>query len=240
MFDEQQLPHVFELLTRVARAIVATVGAQCEVVVHDLRNPEQTLIAISGNLTGRSVGAPVPDMELLPRNLSTHKGDIIRQPARTPAGRELISSTVWVRNASNEIVGAICINMDFNDLRYARDLLNRALAGVEAAPDQEVLETFATSPQEFVEIALRGAIKKVGKPPHHLNRQDKIAIISALEQAEVFRFPHAVEIVMEQLGISRASIYAYLKELRQEVGAGFIRPAIDRADEGACDQSPGR
>jgi len=173
---------------------VATVGEQCEVVVHDLRNPEQTLIAISGNLTGRAVGAPVPDMEFLPLNLTTFQDDVIRQPARTPRGRELLSSTVWVRDTKDAIVGAICINMDFNDLRHARDLLNRALTGIEAAPEAEVLETFATSPQDFVEIA----------------------IIGALEQAEVFRFSQSVEIVMEQLGISRASIYAYLKEIRGE------------------------
>jgi len=216
MFEQQQLPQVFELLSRVARAIVLTVGTHCEVVVHDLRNPKQTLIAISGNLTGRAVGAPVPDMEFLPRNLTSFQDDIIRQPARTPRGRELLSTTVWVRDTTGAIVGAICINMDFNDLRHARDLLNHVLTGIEAAPGAEVLETFATSPQDFVEIALRGAIRKVGKPLHHLNRQDKIAIISALEQAEVFRFPQSIEIVMEQLGISRASIYAYLKEIREE------------------------
>jgi predicted transcriptional regulator YheO len=216
MFEEQHLPQVFELLSRVARAIVATVGTQCEVVVHDLRNPDHTLIAISGNLTGRTVGAPVPDTEFLPRNLASFQDDVIRQPARTPRGRELISSTVWVRNTAGTIVGAICINMDFNDLRHARDLLNRALAEVATPPGAEVLETFATSPQDFVEIALRGAIRKVGKPLHRLNRQDKIAIIAALEQAEVFRFSQSIEIVMEQLGISRASIYAYLKEVRGE------------------------
>jgi predicted transcriptional regulator YheO len=216
MFDEQQLPQVFELLSRVARAIVATVGIPCEVVVHDLRNPDHTLIAISGNLTGRTVGAPVPDTEFLPRNLAAFQDDVIRQPARTPRGRELISSTVWVRDTTGSIVGALCINMDFNDLRHARDLLNRALADIETPSETEVLETFATSPQDFVEIALRGAIRKIGKPLHRLNRQDKIAIIAALEQAEVFRFSRSIEMVMEQLGISRASIYAYLKEIRGE------------------------
>lgn len=219
MFEEQQLPQVFELLSRVARAIVATVGMQCEVVVHDLRNPDHTLISISGNLTDRTVGAPVPDTEFLPRNLTSFQDDVIRQPARTPRGRELISSTVWVRDTTGAIVGAICINMDFNDLRHARDLLNRALADIETPQETEVLETFATSPQDFIEIALRGAIRKVGKPLHHLNRQDKIAIVGALEQAEVFRFSQSVEIVMEQLGISRASIYAYLKEIRGETEA---------------------
>jgi predicted transcriptional regulator YheO len=77
-------------------------------------------------------------------------------------------------------------------------------------------ETFATSPEEFVAIALRGAVQKVGKAVHHLNRQDKIEIIRELELAGVFRFQHAMDIVMQELGVSRASIYAYLKDIRHE------------------------
>jgi predicted transcriptional regulator YheO len=223
MFEEQQLPQVYALLARVARAIVATVGAQCEVVVHDLRTPEQSVVAMSGNLTGRVVGAPAPDPELLPGNLGVFQDDILREHTRTSAGRQLVSSTVWVRsNAQGQIVGAICINMDFSDLLRARDLLNQVLSGQETETAVSAsFETFATSPEEFVEIALRGAVQKVGKAVHHLNRQDKIAIIRELELAGVFRFQHAMEIVMQELGVSRASIYAYLKDIRQEAEESY-------------------
>ncbi len=217
MFEEHQLPQVYALLARVARAIVATVGAQCEVVVHDLRSPERSVVAISGNLTGRTIGAPAPDPEMLPGNLSTFQNDILREHTRTPSGRQLISSTVWVRNAEEQIVGAICINMDFSDLQRARDLLNQVLMEQTDVVTNGSFETFATSPEEFVAIALRGAVLKVGKAVHHLNRQDKIEIIRELEQVGVFRFHRAVDIVMQELGISRASIYAYLKDIRQEV-----------------------
>jgi predicted transcriptional regulator YheO len=217
MFEEQQLPHVYALLARVAQAIVATVGSQCEVVVHDLRTPEQSVVAMSGNLTGRTVGSPAPDPEMLPGNLGAFQDDILREHTRTSSGRQLVSSTVWVRNDRGEIVGAICINMDFSDLRRARDLLNQVLA--EQTMETTIntsFETFATSPEEFAAIALRGAVQKVGKAVHHLNRQDKIEIIRELELAGVFRFQHAMDIVMQELGVSRASIYAYLKDIRQE------------------------
>lgn len=216
MFEEQHLSQVYALLARVARAIVATVGPQCEVVVHDLRTPEQSVVAISGNLTGRAVGAPAPDPEMLPGNVNTFREDILREQTRTPFGRQLVSSTVWVRDGKGRIAGAICINMDFSDLRRARDLLNQALVEPVDLVANDSFETFATSPEEFVAIALRGAMSKVSKPVQRLNRQDKIEIIRALEEAEVFRFPRAVDIVMDALGISRASIYAYLKDVRQE------------------------
>jgi predicted transcriptional regulator YheO len=221
MFEEHQLSQVYRLLARIARAIVATVGSQCEVVVHDLRTPECSVVAISGNLTGRTIGAPAPDPEMLPGNLTTFQDDIIREHTRTPAGRQLVSSTVWVRNTTGQIVGASCINKDFSNLQRARDLLNQTLMveAIESITNEsmETFETFATSPEEFVAIALRGAVQKVGKALHHLNRQDKIEIIRELELAGVFRFHRAVDIVMQELGISRASIYAYLKDIRQEI-----------------------
>jgi predicted transcriptional regulator YheO len=217
MFEEQQLPQVYALLARIARAIVATVGSQCEVVVHDLRAPEQSVVALSGNLTGRTVGAPAPDPDMLPGNLGVFQDDILREHTRTSAGKQLVSSTVWVRNEKSEIVGAICINMDFSDLRRARDLLNQVLTEQGSETTMKTsFETFATSPEEFVAIALRGAVQKIGKPIHHLNRQDKIEIIRELELAGVFRFQHTIDIVMQELGVSRASIYAYLKDIRQE------------------------
>jgi predicted transcriptional regulator YheO len=217
MFEEQQLPQVYALLARIARAIVATVGSQCEVVVHDLRAPEQSVVALSGNLTGRTVGAPAPDPDMLPGNLGVFQDDILREHTRTSAGKQLVSSTVWVRNEKGEIVGAICINMDFSNLRRARDLLNQVLTEQGSETTMKTsFETFATSPEEFVAIALRGAVQKIGKPIHHLNRQDKIEIIRELELAGVFRFQHTMDIVMQELGVSRASIYAYLKDIRQE------------------------
>ncbi|QBD78623.1 transcriptional regulator [Ktedonosporobacter rubrisoli] len=223
MFEEQHLTEIYTLLARIAKAIVATVGPQCEVVVHDLRTPENSVVAISGQLTGRKVGAPAPDPEMLPTNLQGVQSDILREQTITPFGRQLISSTVWVRNTRGHIVGAICINMDFSDLRRARDLLDQALLNasgpLDPSPTNGRIETYATTPEEFVTIALHGAINKIGKPVHHLNRQDKIAVLQDLYQAEVFRFHHAVEIVMQELGISRASIYAYLKDIRQELAA---------------------
>ncbi|MFZ2034059.1 MAG: PAS domain-containing protein, partial [Candidatus Dormiibacterota bacterium] len=64
-FSPEQLPALFELLGRVANAAVSTIGADCEVVVHDLREPEHSVVAISGTLTGRQVGAPIPDPALM-------------------------------------------------------------------------------------------------------------------------------------------------------------------------------
>jgi predicted transcriptional regulator YheO len=124
---EAELPAVFAFLARVAEAIVATVGPDCEVVIHDLRKPDHSVVAISGHLTGRRVGAPVPDPELLPGEVDRFTHDDLRRHGSTTGGRELLASTVWIRNPVGHIVGAVCINLDVAGLRTARDLINRHL-----------------------------------------------------------------------------------------------------------------
>ena len=215
MFEDHQLPQVFALLARIAKAVVATVGPTCEVVIHDLRHPEHSVVAISGNLTGRSIGAPIPDPELLPENVVRFREDDLCYSTRTPSGRHLHSSTVWVRDIDGKIVGALCINMDFNDIRQAKDLLNRLLPS-ESSPAQREIETFATSPAEFVSIALKDAIGTLDKPVHQLERKDKVMLIEKLERASVFSFREAVDIVSQEIGASRSSIYNYLKEARDK------------------------
>jgi predicted transcriptional regulator YheO len=218
MFEDHQLQYVFELLARVGEAVAATVGPSCEVVVHDLRTPEHTVVAISGNLTRRAVGAPVPDPELLPGNVDRFCEDLHLYKTLTPGGRELVSSTVWVRDASNHIVGALCINMDFASLRLARDLLDRAIADVPGPKADGGLTTFATSPEEFAAIALKQAVQEIGRPLHQLDREDKIRVIGELDKAGVFALRRAVDIVAGELGVSRASVYSYLKGSREETG----------------------
>jgi predicted transcriptional regulator YheO len=214
VFEDHQLPQIFALLARIAKAVVATVGSNCEVVIHDLRNPEHSVVAISGNLTGRSIGAPVPDPEMLPENVVRFSDDDLCYNTRTPSGKQFFSSTVWVRDVTGHIVGALCINMDFSNIQQARDLLDRLLMSSEGPSSHRELETFATSPEDFILIALRDAIKELGKPIHHLERQDKVYLVKTLDKAGVFSFRQAVDIISQELGISRSSLYNYLKDVR--------------------------
>ena len=100
------LEQVFALLARVAEAIVATVGPACEAVVHDLRNPEHTVVAIAGNLTRREIGSPVPEPAMLPGQVDRFTEDWLCDSTRTLFGKELLASTVWVRDERGHIVGS--------------------------------------------------------------------------------------------------------------------------------------
>lgn len=214
-FANSDLDEVFSLLARVGDAVVTTVGPHSEVVVHDLRDPEHTVVAISGNLTRRSVGSPVPDPELLPENLNRFDSDLHLYRTETPFGKTLLSSTVWVRDRIGHIVGALCINMDFADIRAARDLLERTLTP-DTTGSEKSLSTFATSGEDFVTVALNQALTDLQKEKHQLEKDDKVLVIARLRDAGVFSLRRSSELVAAELGISRASVYSYLKDLREQ------------------------
>jgi predicted transcriptional regulator YheO len=212
-FSDRDLASVFELLARVARASVVTLGPECEVVVHDLRNPEHSVVAISGDLTGRKVGAPVPDPELLPGTVDAKVEDELRRTATTTSGRELVSSTVWIRDARGHTVGALCINVDVSGLRQARDLIQRHIGtDVPGAPP---LPTFASSLAEFARTAVGAALAESAREGA-LRKAERFRVIRQLHSQGVFALRGSVDTVAAELGVSRASIYADLREVQGE------------------------
>jgi len=214
MFDEAQLEAVFELLTRVSKAMVLTFGPNVEAVVHDLRKPKHSVVGVAGNLTNRKIGSPLPDAEFLPQNLNRFKEDYLLYGTRTTGGKKFISSTVFVRNKKKAIVGGLCINVDKEQLRQMRDLLNQLLEEDKSLLPQDELETFAANPEEYIAIALRTAEKELGKPIREVKGDEKVTVINILDRLGVFRFRQAITMVSDAVSLSRASIYQYLKKSR--------------------------
>lgn len=237
-FSERDLASVFELLGRVATAAVATLGPETEVVVHDLRNPEHSVVAISGSLTGRRVGAPVPDPELLPGAVDEKVADELGRTATTPGGRELVCSTVWIRDFMGRVVGALCINVDMSGLVRARDLIQRHI-GTEARHEPP-LPTFASSLAEFTRTAVDTALA-AGLRHGRMRKADRRQVVRELRSRGVFALRGSVEAVAAELRVSRASIYADLKEIQNEQRritpatpdeAGAVRAATVGASDG--------
>jgi predicted transcriptional regulator YheO len=215
-FDEDQLGDIFDLLARIADVFAKTLGPTAEIVVHDLRHPASSVVAIAGDLTDREVGAPIPDPEFLPERLVEIESDQVCYPTTTSNGRLLRSSTVFIRDRGGAILGAVCINVDRNDLRVARQMIDHVLGEtppptlVPAAP----LTTFASNVDHLIRIALDDVGKRLGRPRHQFGREDRLEVIRELDRSGVFQLRNAAVAVANELGVSRASVFNYLREIR--------------------------
>lgn len=221
-FPDESLNAVFEMLGRLAAAFVLTLGEHTEIVVHDLRSIDVSVSAIAGNLTNRVVGAPIPDPEFMPERLKAMHEDEHLYTTQTPAGRRLCSSTVWIRNQTGVIRGAVCVNVDHSHLQRANELLGAIVSGLppsglNSETDATTpLTTFARSIEDFVDTALGQVQQDMGKPIHQWTRAERLSAIAFLEEQGVFQLRRSVETVAQHLGVSRATLFSDLREIRNQ------------------------
>ncbi len=215
---------VLDNLRRIADAIVSFFGRNCEVCLHDLRSLRHSLIYIAGDVTGRKPGAPATD--LLVRTLQQDCVEDLRNYQTTSGnGRPLKSSTVFIRNAWGEPLFAFCINFDTTDFFNASQALQPFVNSFEQTP--ETSETFALVPEETIGSLVKRSILALGKQPVTMTSTEKTRLIALLEQDGVFRLKGAVEEVARHVGVSRYTIYHYLRKIRQ---VGSNHPSTSTED----------
>ncbi|GAA2792733.1 helix-turn-helix transcriptional regulator [Crossiella cryophila] len=202
---------ILAALEPVVDGIVATFGECCEVVVHDFRRPENSVVAIAGSVTGRSVGGAMSEigMGLLAQGEAAE--DQLNYITRTAAGKMVKSSTMLLRDSENLVFGALCVNLDLSGLTQVQQLLG-GLAGV-AAP--VATTTFGDDIDLVIDSIVDSRQLDQGRSWNELSREERLALFRDLEQRGVFAVRRAVPRVAARLGISRASAYAYLAETKE-------------------------
>jgi len=203
-----------ELLLREARKIVKGLGKMfapcCEVVLHDLRRPEHSIIAIECPLSGRQIGQPATEIGLA-RIKDTSFPDVVQNYANTfPDGRAAKSTSIGLKNSEGKFVAAICLNLDISLFSSVQQVLGRLTSLAEnAAPVRETLH--ARSVVEVRQTIERFAAAH-NMQPRTLSLQQRREIIRSLAQAGLMQMRGAASIAAEVLGISRASIYNAMKD----------------------------
>ena len=107
-------------LEQVAKGIAATFGSSCEVVIHDVgaKHPEHSIVAIeNGHVTGRKVGDGASHVVLEQvRQADAQPSDHLSYLTRTPDGKILKSSTMYIRGRSGKVTAILGINYDISSL----------------------------------------------------------------------------------------------------------------------------
>ncbi len=207
-----------ESLKPIVYAIAETIGRNCEVILHDLSDPEPSIIAIAnGHVTGRKEGDSITDLALEYIRRGPKKGDrLVNYATKSPDGRPLKSTTVFLRNEDGVIIGFLCINMDISQASVAKAFLEdlTQVTNLEPSGEESSPGTFAPNIGQLLRTAITRAVEDVGKPPNFMGREDKLRVVSALDEKGMFLIKGAVEKVAEALGVSRYSVYNYLDEVR--------------------------
>ncbi|MEU3278939.1 helix-turn-helix transcriptional regulator [Streptomyces antibioticus] len=217
---------ILRALAPVVDGIAATFGPVCEVVLHDYRRPERSVVAVAGTVTGRTVGGAMSEIGMRMLARGDAAGHELNYVTRTGDGRLLKSSTMVLRDSMGAVFGALCVNVDVTEVDRVRGLLD-ALAGstgsVEAAgptgpPADAPVTTFGDDIDSVVEALLDALLDAPLRGRDQtwagLDRGRRLALFRGLDERGVFAVRRAIEQVAARLGISRASAYSYLAQSR--------------------------
>ncbi|WP_431877480.1 helix-turn-helix transcriptional regulator [Amycolatopsis sacchari] len=203
---------ILDALKGLVPGLAATFGRSCEVVLHDYRLGDRSVVAVAGEVTGRHVGGATSEIGL--RMLA--RGDAaepeLNYVTRTESGRVIKSSTLPLRDGEGRVFGALCVNLDVTALRQAGDLL-ADLAGL--APATIPATTFTDDFDEVVDAVVRAEELALAKPVDSLQRRERLRLLKALDERGVFAVRGAAPRIAARLGISRASLYTDLAECRR-------------------------
>lgn len=203
----------FALLKRISAGVAKLFAPHCEVVIHDLRDLERSIIHIEGNISGRKVGGGATDLLLTQARTGNTVRDFHNYQTVLGNGRKMKSCTMFLRDEDGAAYGAFCINLDVGAFAGVHRVLGEFLA-LEA--DSEVSETLSDDIQGTIHSILRDAVIEVGAELPIMSKEDKIELIGRLEEKGAFQVKRAVPLIAEELGLSRSTIYNYLTEARDK------------------------
>ena len=198
-------------LEQIAKAIAATFGSNCEVVVHDVsgKGNDSTIVAIeNGHVTGRKVGDGASQVVLEQALRSdAQPADRLCYLTRTPDGKILKSTTVFLRGKNGKVSAILGINYDVSGLLMAADALHglTATAKEERGEPQKIVNV-----NDLLDELIEQSVKLVGKPVALMNKDDKMKAIGFLSQSGAFLVTKSGDKIAKFFGISKYTLYSYI------------------------------
>lgn len=212
--DKDKIDPIIEKYIPIANMIVETFGEDCEVVLHDLRTPKNSVVYVANNtVTNRKIGESfhhlVPEV-ILSDNL---KDDIVSNYYfTTKEGKQIRSSSALLKDANNTIIGAICINLDTTKISQSITWLQSMLPNM---PKNEPKPKIIEKPEHITEIVTNLIDNIIGNQNvSTLKRDDRLELISFMDSRGIFMMKGAVDQVAEKIGINKVTVYSYLDEVR--------------------------
>ncbi|GAB6088010.1 helix-turn-helix transcriptional regulator [Alkaliphilus crotonatoxidans] len=194
--------------------IARTFGKNCEVVLHEISESKKSIIAIyNGHVTGRSVGSPMLDVGLKAVRKGKNADNILNYRNKSSDGRVLKSSTMFIRNEENEIIGCLCINIDISEFVVAQKSLEELIL-TDSKVEASMGDFIANNVNDVLMNIVSETLDAFGKPVAYMNKEEKVNIVKKLDDQGAFLIKGAIDYVAKILCVSRYTIYNYLDEIR--------------------------
>lgn len=200
-------------------ALVPFLGAVCgpgtEVIVHDVKDLDHSLVAICNGVSGRVVGDPITDLarDIIQRGEYREKDYLYNYIGRTKEG-EFLSSTYFIKNRGR-LIGLLCFNKDLSACQDLQHAFNAMLERFNMVPPAEdaYSEDLNGPISSMINSRIADIIGQFGVAPARMSPEEKMRAARRLKEDGVLSMKGAVAEAASQLNVSVPTIYRYLSKV---------------------------
>jgi predicted transcriptional regulator YheO len=193
-------------------------GKNCEVILHDLRKLEHSIIAIKNNqVTGRNVNDTITDfaLDIISQEKYKNENFICNYTGKTnDGGKDIRASTYFIRDEEGTLIGMLCINIEVTALINARRVIDDFILDGERVEIKEQ-ENFSLSINDHVSSLIIQTLAEFETVPLRMTMEEKKQVVKNLESKGVFLLKGVVNEVAKSLKVSEQTVYRYIKELEK-------------------------
>ena len=184
--------------------------------IHELsRDPDRSIVFIAnGHVSWRKVGDGASNvvMEQL-RTQDPEPKDHLCYLTKTPDGKILKSSTVYIRDRKGRVSAILAINYDISRLILMEEALRDLTSTGEEVPAEPER---ITNVSDLLDELIQQSVALVGKPAAVMNKEDKVKAIQFLSQSGAFLITKSGDKVAKYFGISKYTLYSYIDTKQEE------------------------
>ena len=195
-------------------------GPDYEVALYDMELKPPVIVAIAnGNVTGRSIGSPLTDIEqkIVENKMYVDQDWVTHYRGMTASKKPLRCSSYFIKNKRGKLIGLLTISFDDTRYRNIMEVLLSVCHPREYISKNIAFEVLENTEPEMmhssISLAVTDAVNEVTTaPPERMTRAEKLRIIQILDQKGIFMLKGAIPLVARQIGSSVASVYRYIGE----------------------------
>jgi len=201
--------HVLEFLKRMADGLAVMFGNNCEIVIHNMKDFESSILYIvNGHVTDRKEGGKFDILGTKEIDELFRGTDLVNYKGESKNNHLIKSSTFHIKG--EEYHYAFGINYDYTNMQIVHNVVGdliRVGESIDVAIDKDVnLE------RKLTEL-FNQAIDYVGKPLAFMRKKERVQMIKFLNESGAFSIHKSIPIIAEKMNVSRYTIYNYLKEI---------------------------
>lgn len=204
-------------------------GEHCEVVLHDVTKPEQSIVAIAnGHLSGRHIGGPLTDftLGLLQQAKKKPVQYVTNYQGKGSTGHIFRSSSYFIKNEAGVIVGVLCLNYDIQPYLEARHMLDsEMLKGLQLGnqiiiqsedAEEPVFENLYNTAEDTISSMISKRLQAYPVEAKRLSVEERMQITKKLDDDGLFLLKGGISALALMLDVSEPTIYRYLSRIRNE------------------------